>query len=88
MVCAAAILAIAAGELVPFPLLIAGALMIFDVWLHLTERHEHRHAHDSGEYAHESLNDEHHQLLDSFFMPPALSIVVAARNDKRPDPQY
>lgn len=61
-----AILAIATGEPVTFPLLIAGALMVFGVWLHLTEKHEHSHVHDAAEHAHEYLNDEHHRLADSF----------------------
>ncbi len=31
------------GESVTIPLLVAGALMALGTWLHLTERHEHRH---------------------------------------------
>jgi drug/metabolite transporter (DMT)-like permease len=42
-------------------LLIAGALMIVGVWLHLTEHHSHEHTHEAMEHAHEHVHDEHHQ---------------------------
>jgi drug/metabolite transporter (DMT)-like permease len=42
-------------------LLIAGALMIVGVWLHLTEHHSHEHAHEAMEHDHEHVHDEHHQ---------------------------
>lgn len=60
-----AVLAVAMGEPVTFPLLAAGALMALGVWLHLTERHEHRHTHDALEHDHECLNDEHHRHTDT-----------------------
>ncbi len=49
------------GETVTPALLIAGALMMFGVWLHLTEDHDHEHVHTTLEHAHEHLHDEHHQ---------------------------
>jgi drug/metabolite transporter (DMT)-like permease len=42
-------------------LLIAGLLMAFGVWLHLTERHGHEHLHDAIEHEHLHQHDEHHQ---------------------------
>lgn len=65
-----AVLAIAAGEPVTFPLVIAGVLMMFGVWLHLTERHEHPHTHDATEHAHGYPNDEHRRHADSYFHDP------------------
>ncbi|MBA3006338.1 MAG: EamA family transporter [Proteobacteria bacterium] len=58
-----AVLAIAIGEPVTVPLLIAGGLMILGIWLHLTERHEHEHTHEVLGHEHEILPDEHHQHL-------------------------
>ncbi|MGZ8270965.1 MAG: DMT family transporter [Methylophilus sp.] len=58
-----AILAIALGDPVTLPLLIAGALMMAGIWLHLTERHEHEHQHMVLEHEHEHIHDEHHQHL-------------------------
>jgi drug/metabolite transporter (DMT)-like permease len=40
---------------------IAGALMAAGVWLHLTERHEHRHFHERMAHTHEHVHDEHHR---------------------------
>jgi len=61
-----ALLALASGEPLSFRLFIAGALMATGVWLHLTERHEHRHIHESMEHTHEHLHDEHHQHAHEF----------------------
>ena len=41
-------------------LVIAGALMLIGVWLHLTERHEHAHVHEPSEHVHEHAHDLHH----------------------------
>ena len=41
--------------------IIAGLLMAAGVWLHLTERHEHRHAHEALEHEHLHHHDAHHQ---------------------------
>lgn len=56
-----AVLAIALGEPVTMPLLVAGALMATGIWLHLTERHRHAHTHEILEHDHEHTHDEHHQ---------------------------
>lgn len=48
-----AVLAVALlGEDITRQLLVAGALMAVGVWLHLTERHQHAHRHDTLEHAH------------------------------------
>jgi len=48
------------GEAVTVQLLIAGALMAFGVWLHLTEVHEHEHEHKDHEHTHSHIHDDHH----------------------------
>jgi drug/metabolite transporter (DMT)-like permease len=58
-----AVLAVAMGEPLTAPLLIAGVAMTLGIWLHLTERHEHEHVHETFEHDHELLPDEHHQHL-------------------------
>jgi len=40
---------------------VAATLMALGVWLHVTERHEHRHVHGPLEHAHVHVHDEHHQ---------------------------
>jgi drug/metabolite transporter (DMT)-like permease len=55
------VLALAMGEPVTLPLLIAGVLMAFGIWLHLTERHVHEHTHEAMGHEHEHEHDEHHQ---------------------------
>ena len=56
-----AVLAIAMGDPVTIPLIIAGALMALGVWLHLTERHEHPHTHEPFAHDHWHTHpDEHH----------------------------
>jgi drug/metabolite transporter (DMT)-like permease len=52
------------GEPASWPLLAAGALMAAGVALHLSERHEHHHAHAPMEHTHEHLHgpeDPHHE---------------------------
>jgi drug/metabolite transporter (DMT)-like permease len=56
-----AALAVALGDSVTIPLLVAGALMALGIWLHLTEHHEHAHTHEALEHDHEHTHDEHHQ---------------------------
>jgi len=56
-----AILALALGEPLTLPLVIAGLLMAIGVWLHLTERHEHEHTHEAVTHDHWHVHDEHHQ---------------------------
>ena len=36
-------------------------LMIFGIWLHLTEHHEHEHFHEGMDHEHRHCHDEHHQ---------------------------
>jgi drug/metabolite transporter (DMT)-like permease len=46
-----------------WPLAAAALLMAAGVWLHLSERHEHLHAHEAMEHSHEHVHgvgDEHH----------------------------
>jgi drug/metabolite transporter (DMT)-like permease len=49
------------SEPVTVRLIVAGALMAFGLWLHLTERHEHDHTHEAIEHEHRHVHDEHHQ---------------------------
>jgi len=42
-------------------LALAGLLMGFGIWLHLTEVHEHEHEHVPTEHAHAHVHDEHHR---------------------------
>ncbi len=55
-----ALIAVAMGEPITLPLLVAGALMAVGIWLHLTENHEHEHTHQALEHEHEHVHDEHH----------------------------
>ena len=48
------------GEPLTMRLLLAGSLMALGVWLHLTENHLHRHAHEVLEHAHEHSHDDMH----------------------------
>jgi hypothetical protein len=51
------------GESLTPPLVVAGALMAWGVWLHLTESHQHSHTHEALEHSHEHEHgsaDEHH----------------------------
>jgi drug/metabolite transporter (DMT)-like permease len=49
------------NEPVTVQLILAGALMAFGLWLHLTERHEHDHTHEATEHEHSHVHDPHHQ---------------------------
>jgi drug/metabolite transporter (DMT)-like permease len=49
------------SEPVTVQLIVAGALMAFGLWLHLTERHEHDHTHEAIEHEHGHVHDQHHQ---------------------------
>lgn len=60
-----AVLALALGEALTLPLLVAGALMALGLWLHLTERHEHTHIHAPLVHTHEHSHDAHHQHAHS-----------------------
>jgi hypothetical protein len=64
------LLAVLLHEPVDWPLGVAAALMAAGVWLHLTERHEHLHAHEALAHTHEHVHgvgDEHH---DHVHVPP------------------
>jgi drug/metabolite transporter (DMT)-like permease len=56
-----AILAVAFGDPVTLPLLVAGTLMLTGIWLHLSEHHKHEHQHTEIVHEHEHTHDEHHQ---------------------------
>jgi drug/metabolite transporter (DMT)-like permease len=49
------------GEHLTLKLSVAGALMGFGLWLHLTERHQHEHQHEGLEHEHSHTHDDHHQ---------------------------
>ena len=49
------------SEPVTAQLIVAGVLMAFGLWLHLTERHSHEHTHEAIEHEHKHVHDEHHQ---------------------------
>jgi drug/metabolite transporter (DMT)-like permease len=56
-----AVLALVLGETASWPLAVAGTLMVWGVWLHLTERHSHAHHHDPTMHDHWHTHDVHHQ---------------------------
>jgi drug/metabolite transporter (DMT)-like permease len=49
------------GEPISSQLVVAGLLMAFGVWLHLTERHAHDHTHEATEHEHAHVHDDHHR---------------------------
>jgi drug/metabolite transporter (DMT)-like permease len=49
------------GEHTSVAFWLAGALMLFGVWLHVSERHEHEHVHEALTHDHRHRHDEHHQ---------------------------
>ena len=49
------------GEMVTVTLFMAGVLMALGVWLHVSERHVHRHTHEPLEHTHEHAHDAHHR---------------------------
>ena len=57
----AAISVLALGDALTPRLFVAGELMAFGVWLHLTEHHEHPHTHERTAHVHPHFHDEHHQ---------------------------
>ena len=56
-----AVLALAMGEVLTWQLLVAGVLMSWGTWLHLTEHHAHPHHHEPLAHDHEHQHDDHHQ---------------------------
>lgn len=77
-----AVLAIAMGETLTVPLLIAAALMLVGVWLHLSERHQHEHMHEVLEHAHEHTHDAHHQHAHDVPVAPGTRHSHAHRHEK------
>jgi drug/metabolite transporter (DMT)-like permease len=49
------------GEPITSQLVVAGLLMAFGVWLHLTERHAHEHIHEPIEHENAHGHDDHHR---------------------------
>lgn len=58
------------GEPLSMNLLVAGGLMAFGLWLHLSERHDHEHTHEAMEHEHRHWHDEHHQHEHGPDAPP------------------
>jgi drug/metabolite transporter (DMT)-like permease len=58
------------SEPITLQLVSAGLLMLFGVWLHLTERHEHEHEHEPVTHTHEHWHDLHHAHAHSSDDPP------------------
>ncbi len=54
------LLAVALGDALTLPLVVAGALMAGGVWLHLTERHVHVHTHPALTHDHWHTHDDGH----------------------------
>lgn len=57
----AALAVIFLGEPLTTQLVLAGCLMGWGTWLHLTEYHEHEHCHEELAHDHRHIHDEHHQ---------------------------
>lgn len=57
---------LALGEAPDAPFWIALPLVAWGVWLHVTERHAHRHVHEPLEHSHRHLHDEHHRHSHDF----------------------
>ncbi len=66
-----AVAAVALGEPVTVPLVLAGGLMVLGVWLHLTERHDHVHTHEALAHSHEHAHDVHHRHTHGEPVPAA-----------------
>lgn len=49
------------GNPLSVQLIVAGNLMGFGLWLHLTEQHGHEHIHDAITHEHRHVHDAHHQ---------------------------
>jgi drug/metabolite transporter (DMT)-like permease len=76
-----AVLALLMGEPLTLPLLSAGGLMAFGVWLHLTEQHEHLHTHEVMEHEHEHTHDAHHQHDHDYPVTPGTRHAHSHRHD-------
>ncbi|MDL2339321.1 MAG: EamA family transporter [Pseudomonadota bacterium] len=61
------VISLAIWPSVPGPMFwLAAGLMALGVWLHVSERHVHQHAHEPLEHAHEHCHDVHHQHAHAF----------------------
>lgn len=58
------------GDPLTLQFALAGLLMGFGVWLHLTERHAHMHDHEAMEHNHPHVHDEHHRHVHGPHDPP------------------
>jgi len=63
------------GEALTFGLVLAGGLMAWGVWLHVSERHDHLHTHDALQHDHGHVHggpgdDGHHDHVHTSPMPP------------------
>lgn len=67
-----ALLALFMGDPLSIPLAVAGLLMAFGVWLHLSEHHDHQHTHHLMAHTHEHVHDEHHSHLHDVDAPPEI----------------
>ncbi|HJU23294.1 MAG TPA: EamA family transporter [Casimicrobiaceae bacterium] len=62
-----AVLGVTLGqEVVSSRLILAGTLMAFGAWLHVSERHSHLHGHDALRHTHSHVHDEHHRHAHDF----------------------
>jgi drug/metabolite transporter (DMT)-like permease len=66
----AVVAAVLLGTPLTATILIAGVLMAFGAWLHLSERHAHEHAHEEMEHAHRHVHDDHHRHDHAMDDPP------------------
>lgn len=64
------LLALALGEPLTWPLLVAAALMGVGVWLHLSEHHAHAHRHQPVMHSHWHAHDDHHTHTHADPVPP------------------
>lgn len=76
-----AALAVAMGEAITLPLVVAGSLMAIGIWLHLTERHEHEHIHEVIEHEHSHVHDAHHQHEHDYPVAPGTKHSHRHRHD-------
>ncbi len=69
----AALAVVALGEPATPTMVVAGALMMVGIWLHLAERHQHEHAHAPIIHAHRHRHDSHHRHNHGPVDPPGES---------------
>lgn len=79
-----AALAVATGEPVTWQLLLAAALMAGGVWLHVTERHSHEHAHEPLTHSHAHVHDDLHHDHDHEGVDVVLGVAHTHEHTHRP----